>query len=176
MEVIRGYLQAGMMSGGMEEQRTEGTPQGGPLSPLLSNILLDELDKELEKRGHSFCRYADDCNVYVWSHRAGERVLISLRHFLAKHLRLRMNEAKSAVARPRQRTFLGYSMSWERTPKLTVAKGSIRRLKGKIREVIRRGRSVEQIITGLKPLLCGWMALSLFNFPSGPELHHTLPY
>lgn len=158
LRVIRRYLQAGMMSGGTQEQRTEGTPQGGPLSPLLSNILLDELDKELEKRGHSFCRYADDCNIYVRTQRAGERVLASLRHFLAKHLRLRVNEAKSAVARPWQRTFLGYSMSWDRRPKLTVAKGSIQRLKEKIREVIRRGRSVGQIITALKPLLCGWMA------------------
>lgn len=158
LRVIRRYLQAGMMRGGMEEQRTEGTPQGGPLSPLLSNILLDELDKELERRGHSFCRYADDCNIYVRTQRAGERVMASLKHFLAKRLRLRVNEAKSAVARPWQRTFLGYSMTSERTPRLTVAKGSLQKLKGKLQEVIRGGRSVAQIIKELKPLLCGWIA------------------
>lgn len=106
--LIRRYLQAGLLSGGVVSQRTEGTPQGGPLSPLLSNVLLDELDKELERRGHKFCRYADDCNIYVRSKAAGERVLKSVTEFLSKRLRLQVNAAKSAVARPWERKFPGY--------------------------------------------------------------------
>ena len=160
LKVIRRYLQAGMMSAGVVAVRTEGTPQGGPLSPLLSNILLDDLDKELERRGHTFCRYADDCNVYVRSRIAGERVMTSLKRFLGKHLRLRVNETKSAVARPWQRTFLGYSMTSHLKPKLTVAKGSVHRFKENIRELLRRGRgqSVGQVIKELQPLLRGWIA------------------
>ncbi len=158
--LIRRYLQAGIMSDGVAAQRTEGTPQGGPLSPLLSNILLDDLDKELERRGHAFCRYADDCNVYVRSRIAGERVMDSLKRFLGKKLRLRVSEAKSAVARPWQRTFLGYSMTFHMKPKLTVARGSVQRLKEKIRELIRRGRgqSIAGVIAELQPLLKGWGA------------------
>jgi len=157
--VIRRYLQAGMMSDGIVTGRTEGTPQGGPLSPLLSNILLDDLDKELEKRGHAFCRYADDCNVYVRSRIAGERVMTSLQRFLGKHLRLRVNETKSAVARPWQRTFLGYTMTFHREPKLKVAKGSVENFKGKVRELIRRGQgqNVGGVITELQLLLRGWI-------------------
>jgi RNA-directed DNA polymerase len=160
LRLIRRYLQAGTLSDGMVAQRTEGTPQGGPLSPLLSNILLDDLDKELERRGHAFCRYADDCNVYVRSRIAGERVMDSLKRFLGKKLRLRVNEAKSAVARPWQRAFLGYSMTFHRTPKLTVARGSVARFKEKIRERIRRGQGQSLIggITELQPLLKGWLA------------------
>jgi len=160
LRLIRRYLQAGMMSDGVVAQRKEGTPQGGPLSPLLSNILLDDLDKELERRGHAFCRYADDCNVYVHSRIAGERVMDSLKRYLEQKLRLRVNEAKSAVARPWQRTFLGYSMTFHMKPKLTVAKGSVQRLKEKIRELIRRGRgqSLTGVITELQPLLKGWGA------------------
>ena len=109
LRLIRRYLQAGMMQGGIKTQRTEDTPQGGPLSPLLSNILLDDLDKELEKRGHAFCRYADDCNIYVASKRAGERVLASVTKFLAERLKLTVNAAKSAVDHPWHRSFLGYS-------------------------------------------------------------------
>ena len=109
LRLIRRFLQAGLMQGGIETQRTEGTPQGGPLSPLLSNILLDDLDKELEKRGHAFCRYADDCNIYVASKRAGERVMASVTKFLAVRLKLTVNSAKSAVDHPWHRTFLGYS-------------------------------------------------------------------
>ena len=114
LRLIRRYLQAGLMTGGIETARSEGTPQGGPLSPLLSNILLDDLDKELEKRGHTFCRYADDCNVYVQSRRAGERVMASLTRFLAERLKLTVNGAKSAVDRPWKRTFLGYTMTAHR--------------------------------------------------------------
>src|SRR5580765_1288308 len=121
LRLIRRYLQAGMMEGGIVTQRREGTPQGGPLSPLMSNVLLDELDKELERRGHKFCRYADDCNVYVKSRSAGERVKESITRFLEKRLRLKVNEEKSAVGRPWERKFLGYTMTWHREPRLKVS-------------------------------------------------------
>lgn len=157
--LIRRYLQAGMMSGGVMSARAEGTPQGGPLSPLLSNVLLDELDKELERRGHKFCRYADDCNIYVRSKEAGERVLKSVTEFLSKRLRLQVNAAKSAVARPWERKFLGYSMTWHKQPRLKVAPESVKRLKEKIRTIFRegRGRSLRKVIEELNQLLCGWM-------------------
>ena len=157
--LIRRYLQSGIMDGGMVEQRTEGTPQGGPLSPLLSNILLDDLDKELEKRGHRFCRYADDCNVYVQSKVAGERVMASIKKFLSERLRLTVNEAKSQVARPSQRKFLGYSFTRNRRPKLKVAGESIRRFREKVCQMTRRGRGMELrrlIAEYLNPLLQGW--------------------
>jgi RNA-directed DNA polymerase len=117
LTLIRRYLEAGMMAGGLVQPRTEGTPQGGPLSPLLSNILLTELDRELERRGHAFCRYADDCNIYVGSERAGGRLMQRLTGFLERRLKLQVNASKSAVARPWQRKFLGYSMTWHRKPK-----------------------------------------------------------
>ena len=122
--LIRRYLQAGIMEGGLVSQPTMGTPQGGPLSPLLSNILLDDLDKELERRGHRFCRYADDVNVYVASRRAGQRVLDSIEKFLTRRLHLRVNRQKSAVDRPWKRKFLGYSMTWHKRPRLKVAPSS----------------------------------------------------
>jgi len=158
--LIRRYLQAGMMDGGLVSPRTEGTPQGGPASPLLSNILLDELDKELERRGHRFVRYADDSNVYVRSKEAGERVMASLERFLAKRLRLTVNRDKSAVARPWQRKFLGYSVTSHRKPKLKVAPESLRRLKGKLRPRWRRGRggNLAGTIAELNPILRGWVA------------------
>lgn len=158
--LIRRYLQAGMMADGIVTQRTEGTPQGSPLSPLLSNIMLDELDKELERRGHAFCRYADDCNIYVRSRKAGERVMASLRDFLERRLRLRVNAAKSAVARPWQRKFLGYSMTFHREPKLKAAEESVKRFKEKVRERMRsgRGRNIATIIEELRLLLRGWIA------------------
>ena len=159
LRLIRRYLQSGVMEGGIVGQRTEGTPQGGPLSPLLSNILLDDLDKELEKRGHRFCRYADDCNIYVASKAAGERVMSSLRRFLSERLRLKVNEAKSQVARPSQRKFLGYSVTAHRNPKLKVAAESTRRLGEKVRQIIRRGRgkNLRRLIAEeLNPLLRGW--------------------
>ncbi len=157
--LIRRYLQAGMMIGGVVSQRAEGTPQGGPLSPLLSNILLDELDKELERRGHKFCRYADDCNIYVRSREAGERVMKSVTEFLSKRLRLKVNAEKSAVARPWERKFLGYSMTWHKHPRLKVAPESVRRLKAKVRTILRegRGRSLPQVIKDLNQLLRGWV-------------------
>jgi RNA-directed DNA polymerase len=157
--LIRRYLQAGVMAGGVVSPRTEGTPQGGPLSPLLSNILLDELDKELENRGHSFCRYADDCNIYVRSKRAGERVLVSVTRFLAKRLKLKVNQTKSAVERPWNRTFLGYSMTFHKQPRLKVAPGSVRRFKSKLKDMFRAGRggNLVRFIAELAPVLRGWV-------------------
>lgn len=157
--LIRRYLQAGLMKGGILSQRVEGTPQGGPLSPLLSNILLDELDKELERRGHKFCRYADDCNIYVQSRSAGERVMKSVTRFLSEELRLKVNVEKSAVARPWERKFLGYSMTWHKQPRLKAAPESVKRLKAKVRNFFRigRGRSISKVIKDLNQLLQGWI-------------------
>ena len=160
LRLIRRYLQAGMMEGGLVSPRDEGTPQGGPLSPLLSNVLLDELDKELEQRGHRFVRYADDCNVYVQSEAAGQRVMASLERFLSDRLRLKVNRDKSAVARPWDRKFLGYTVSHNKKPKLKVAPESVRRLKAKLQPVLAagRGRSLAQVIGWLNPMLRGWRA------------------
>jgi RNA-directed DNA polymerase len=161
LRLIRRYLQAGLMEGGVVSPRSEGTPQGGPLSPLLSNVLLDELDKELEKRGHRFCRYADDCNVYVKSQRAGERVMASLETFLWERLRLKVNRTKSAVARPWHRKFLGYSVTAHRKPpRLKVAPESLKRLKAKLRPILRRGRGkrLDRVIEELNPIIRGWVA------------------
>jgi RNA-directed DNA polymerase len=159
LRLIRRYLQAGIMESGLVSPRTEGTPQGGPLSPLLSNILLDDLDKELERRGQSFCRYVDDCNTYVRSRRAGERLMISLSHFLTEKLQLKVNEAKSAVDRPWRRKFLGYSMTWHKRPRLKIAPASLDRFKNKVRERLRggRGRNVKRQIEDMIPLLRGWI-------------------
>lgn len=160
LRLIRRYLQAGMMASGVVSPRREGTPQGGPLSPLLSNVLLDELDKELERRGHRFARYADDCNVYVRSEAAGERVMASLERFLSKRLRLRINRDKSAVARPWNRKFLGYSVTTHKEPKLKVSKESIERLKNNLRRRLRsgRGQSLGRVLRDLEPRIRGWVA------------------
>jgi len=159
LRLIGRYLTSGVMIGRVFRVQEEGTPQGGPLSPLLSNILLDDLDKELERRGHRFCRYADDCNIYVRSKAAGERVMKSITHFLEKRLRLRVNEEKSAVGRPWERKFLGYSMTWHKRPKLKVASASIKRAKAHIREIMRkgRGRSLRRVVVELTPYLRGWV-------------------
>jgi group II intron reverse transcriptase/maturase len=159
LKLIRRYLEAGLMEGGVASARTEGTPQGGPLSPLLSNILLTDLDRELEKRGHRFCRYADDCNIYVGSQRSGERVKQAITAFLERRLKLKVNAAKSAVARPWQRKFLGYSMTWHRKPKLKIAPTSRQRFTEKIRTTLRaaRGRSLKQVIEQLNPQVRGWV-------------------
>ena len=172
--LIRRYLQAGMMEDGVVSPRTEGTPQGGPLSPLLSNVLLDELDKELEQRGHRFVRYADDCNIYVQSQTAGERVLTSVEKFLKKRLRLKVNREKSAVERPWKRKFLGYSFTSNYEPKLRIAQESIGRMKEKLREVFRRGRgqSLGQVLEIMQPKLRGWMAY--FGKVEAPEPLRTL--
>lgn len=158
LKLIRRYLEAGIMTQGRVSARTRGTPQGGPLSPLLSNILLTELDRELERRGHAFCRYADDCNIYVRSQAAGERVLASLTRFLGERLKLEVNPAKSAVDRPWWRTFLGYSLTWHRTPRLRIAAKSRQRLMVKVRKVLHgaRGRSLYPVIEALNPVLRGW--------------------
>lgn len=159
LQLIRRYLQAGMMANGVVSPRSEGTPQGSPLSPLLSNIMLDDLDKELESRGHKFCRYADDCNIYVRSKRSGERVLQSITRFLERWLRLKVNAAKSAVDRPWNRKFLGYSMTFHKRPRLKVAPVVVDRLKDKLRQEFRRGRgrNLQRFIESLTPILRGWI-------------------
>jgi len=160
LRLIRGYLRSGIMIDGMVSQRDKGTPQGSPLSPLLSNIMLDELDKELELRGHSFCRYADDCNIYVSSRRSGERVLDSITKFVEKKLRLKVNKEKSAVDRPSRRTFLGYSFTVHKEPRLRVPKGSIQRFKSKCKQLFRqgRGRNLGKFIKeDLNPVIQGWI-------------------
>lgn len=158
LTLIRRYLEAGMLEGGLVSPRREGTPQGGPLSPLLSNVLLTELDRELEHRGHRFCRYADDCNIYVRSRRSGERVMASVAHYLETHLRLKVNTEKSAVDRPWRRSFLGYSVSWHKQVRLRVAPKSLANHKAKLRELLRRsrGQSLRTTISKLNPVLRGW--------------------
>ena len=158
LKLTRLYLQAGIMDEGVVKASREGTPQGGPLSPLLSNIILDDLDKELEKRGHRFTRYADDCNIYVKSQRAGERVLESISRFIEKKLKLKVNMSKSAVDRPWVRKFLGYSVTMHKKPLLRVAPQSVMKLKGKIKAVLRSGRgwNIGRTIDTLNPLLRGW--------------------
>lgn len=165
LKLIRNYLQAGIMVDGLETVRTEGTPQGSPLSPLLSNIILDDLDKELERRGHAFCRYADDCNIYVQSKLAGERVMASVTAFLEGTLRLQVNKNKSTVDRPWKRKFLGYSMTHDRKPRLRVAEKSVKRLKARLKEQFRkgRGRNIKRVIEAITPLLRGWTQYFRYN-------------
>jgi RNA-directed DNA polymerase len=159
LKLIRRFLEAGMMADGVVQSRAEGTPQGGPLSPLLSNILLTDLDRELERKGLAFCRYADDCNVYVGSRRAGQRIMDSLRAYLQDVLKLRVNETKSAVARPWARTFLGYSVTARQATRTRIAPESVTRLKANIKALLRagRGQSVGRTIEHLNPLVRGWM-------------------
>lgn len=159
LKLIRSYLQAGIMIGGIETAREEGTPQGGPLSPLLSNILLDDLDKELERRGHAFCRYADDCNIYVLSETAGQRVMASIKEFLEQRLKLKVNEGKSKVARPSERKFLGYTFMRRNGTKVKIAEKAINRLKDKVREYLKhgKGKSLKKTIDELQPILRGWI-------------------
>jgi RNA-directed DNA polymerase len=158
--LIRRFLQAGMMEGGLVSPREKGTPQGGPLSPLLSNILLDDLDKELERRGHRFVRYADDCNVYVQSKAAGERVLASLERYLSQRLRLKVNREKSAVARPWDRKFLAYTVTVNLVPRLKVSPKAVDRLKANLQPfwTRSRGRRLSEVAKGLAPVLRGWVA------------------
>ncbi|EHU9028746.1 group II intron reverse transcriptase/maturase, partial [Escherichia coli] len=155
LRLIRRYLKAEIVWDGQREKRQEGMPQGGPLSPLLSNILLDELDKELERRGHSFCRYADDCNIYVSSRKAGDHLLKNIRAFVENKLKLKVNEKKSAVARPWERKFLGYSVTWHKQAKLKIALTSVNRLKEKVRSLTtgNRSKSVKATINALTPVL-----------------------
>ena len=157
LRLVRRFLQAGMMQNGTAVTRTEGTPQGGPLSPLLANLLLDDLDKELERRGHCFCRYADDCNIYVHSQKAGERVMQSVTRFIEKRLKLKVNQAKSAVAPVYKRKFLGYRLL--SGGRLGVAPQSVKRLKEKLRRITKRNRGValERVILELNRLIRGWV-------------------
>lgn len=162
--LIRAFLRAGMMENGLVSPTEEGTPQGGPLSPLLSNLLLDELDRELERRGLPFVRYADDCNIYVRSERAGHRVMASVTRFLTDRLRLSVNQAKSAVARPWARKFLGFSFTNEKEPRRRVAPQALDRFKERIRALTRRTRgiSIPQMVTQLGTYLRGWRGYFCF--------------
>jgi RNA-directed DNA polymerase len=159
LSLIDSYLKAGILEGGLTTTRLEGTPQGGPLSPLLSNILLDALDKELERRGHSFCRYADDCNIYVATRTSGERVMASITGYLSERLKLTVNQNKSAVDRPWKRSFLSYSMTRHRKPRLTVAKKAADRLKANLKTIFRRGRgqNIQTTVEETTPKLRGWI-------------------
>ena len=163
LRLIRGYLTAGVLCNGLVEASLEGTPQGGPLSPLLSNLVLDELDRELERRGHRFVRYADDCNIYVRSELAGQRVMASVTRFIETRLKLQVNAAKSAVGRPWERSFLGFTIRNERDLRRCVAPKAIARFKSRVRELTGRSRGVgmPRTITDLNPVLRGWAGISV---------------
>jgi RNA-directed DNA polymerase len=170
LKLIRAFLNAGVMENGLVSPSVEGTPQGGPLSPLLSNLVLDELDRELERRGHRFVRYADDCNVYVRSERAGQRVMESVTQFITQKLRLKVNETKSAVARPQERKFLGFSFSAGPEVKRVIAPKALDRFKRRVREITRRakGVSMKTTIEELAPYMRGWRGY--FGFCETPEV------
>jgi RNA-directed DNA polymerase len=170
LKLIRAFLNAGVMENGLVGPSGEGTPQGGPLSPLLSNLVLDELDRELERRGHRFVRYADDCNIYVRSERAGQRVMESITQFITQRLKLKVNEAKSAVARPQERKFLGFSFTSGPEVRRIIARKALDRFKRRIREITRRAKSVsmETTMEVLAPYLRGWR--SYFGFCETPEV------
>lgn len=169
LRLIRWFLTAGVMNDGVFEASEEGTPQGGPLSPLLSNIVLDELDRELERRGHRFVRYADDCNVYVGTEKAGLRVMASLTRFIEGRLRLKINAEKSAVARPWERSFLGFTVTEDAEPRRRIADKAVRRFKDRARALTRRhGRALERMIAELNPYLRGWAGY--FGFTQWREL------
>ncbi len=157
-KLIRAFLNAGVMEGGLVSPSVEGTPQGGPLSPLLSNLVLDELDRELERRGHGFARYADDCNIYVRSERAGQRVMESISNFIVMELKLKVNSEKSAVAKPQERKFLGFSFTGGAKPKRRIAPKARQRFREKVREMTRRkkGDSMKQRVEELRQYLRGW--------------------
>src|SRR5881398_2895613 len=170
LKLIRAFLNAGVMENGLVSPSVEGTPQGGPLSPLLSNLVLDELDQELERRGHRFVRYADDCNIYVRRERAGQRVMKSITRFITQKLKLKVNEAKSAVARPQERKFLGFSFTAGPCIKRTIAPKSLERFKQRIRDITRRAKGVSMKMTmeELAPYMRGWR--SYFGFCETPEV------
>jgi RNA-directed DNA polymerase len=168
--LIRAFLRAGVMENGLVGPVDEGTPQGGPLSPLLSNLVLDEFDRELERRKHCFVRYADDCNIYVRSRAAGERVKRSITSFITRRLKLRVNEQKSAVARPAERKFLGFSLTNAREPKRRIAAKAVMRFKQKVRELTSRTRgiSIERMTKELAGYLRGWKGY--FGFCETPSV------
>jgi RNA-directed DNA polymerase len=169
LKLIRAFLNAGVMENGLVSPSVEGTPQGGPLSPLLSNLVLDELDRELERRGHRYLRYADDCNIYVRSKRAGQRVMEGITRFITHQLKLKVNEAKSAVARPQERKFLGFSFTAGPDIKRTIAPKSLERFKQRIREITRRakGVSIKTTMEELATYMRGWRGY--FGFCETPE-------
>jgi RNA-directed DNA polymerase len=174
LRLIRAYLNAGVMEDGLVSPTDEGTPQGGPLSPLLSNIVLDDLDRELEGRGHRFVRYADDCNIYVRSRKAGERVMTGVRQFVTKKLKLKVNEEKSAVAHPWERKFLGFSFTSNRQPRRRIAPKALERVRDRIRELTRRtiGRSLKEVVARLRVYLIGWRGY--FGFCETPSVLQDL--
>ncbi|MGY2844398.1 RNA-directed DNA polymerase [Bradyrhizobium sp. USDA 4501] len=174
LKLIRGFLNAGVLERGLVSPTEEGTPQGGPLSPLLSNLMLDVLDRELERRGHRFVRYADDCNIYVRSRKAGERVLAGIERFLEKRLKLKVNKAKSAVAKPSVRKFLGFSFIGGKEPRRRIAPQALARFKAKVRGLTRRtcGRSLAQIAKELSRYLIGWRGY--FGICQTPSVLRTL--
>ena len=169
LSLIDRYLKAGILEGGLTTARTEGTPQGGPLSPLLSNVLLDELDKELERRGHKFCRYADDANIYVATRRSGERVMSSITGYLSERLKLTVNQGKSAVDRPWNRSFLSYGMTRHLKPRLNVAKKAVKRFKASLRTIFRRGRgkNIQTTIEETTPKVRGWITYFRYSEVKG---------
>jgi RNA-directed DNA polymerase len=170
LKLIRAFLNAGVLENGLVSPSVEGTPQGGPLSPLLSNVVLDELDRELERRGHRFVRYADDSNVYVRSERAGQRVMESISRFITQKLKLKVNEEKSAVARPEQRKFLGFSFTAGPEVKRIVAPKALNQFKQRIRDITRRAKSVsiETTMNELAPFMRGWRGY--FGFCEAPDV------
>lgn len=170
LKLIRGFLTAGIMAHGLVAARDEGTPQGGPLSPLLSNLLLDEWDKELEARGHRSVRYADDCNIYVRSERAGQRVLASVTEWLSRRLRLKVNASKSGVAKPNASKFLGFSFTGGSKPKRRIAPKALKRFRERVREITRRTRgvSLDRMVGDLREYLVGWR--SYFGFCQTPSV------
>jgi RNA-directed DNA polymerase len=170
LKLIRALLNAGVMENGLVSPTDEGTPQGGPLSPFLSNVVLDDLDRELEKRGHRFVRYADDCNIYVRSERAGLRVMEGISRFITKKLKLKVNEDKSTVARPEVRKFLGFSFTNGQVPKRRISPQARQRFKRRIRELTRRTRgcSLKQMVERLSRYLQGWRAY--FGFCETPSV------
>jgi RNA-directed DNA polymerase len=174
LKLIRAFLNAGVMENGLVSPSEEGTPQGGPISPLLSNLMLDDLDKELQRRGLRFVRYADDCNIYVRSRRAGERVMQSITRFITGKLKLKVNESKSAVARPAERKFLGFSFTRGKTPKRRIAPKSLLRFKKRIRELTKRNRgvSLERMVVQLRLYLTGWRGY--FGFCETPSVFQNL--
>jgi RNA-directed DNA polymerase len=173
-KLIRAFLNAGVMENGLVSPTVEGTPQGGPLSPLLSNLVLDELDQELERRGHRFVRYADDCNIYVRSERAGKRVMDSVVRFITDTLKLKVNGEKSAVAKPRERKFLGFSFTRHAEPKRRIAPKAIERFKKRVREITSRTRGVSfaKVVEELTIYLRGWRGY--FSFCQTPSVLQSL--
>src|SRR6266704_561635 len=174
LKLIRAFLNAGVMENGLVSPSVEGTPQGGPLSPLLSNLVLDELDRELARRGHRYVRYADDCNIYVRSERAGQRVMKSITRFIMQKLKLKVNETKSAVARPQERKFLGFSFTDGPEVQRVIAPKALDRFKRRVREITRRakGVSIETTMAELAPYMRGWH--SYFGFCETPQELVTL--